>query len=335
MKHEISRMSMPSRLFRPESDWPGSGPRRRWLAGLAGLAVLGAGSGWPAMAKAADADAVARPPQSAAEGGRPRLVTLGGAITEIVYALGAQQQLVGTDTTSLYPSAAQQTPKVGYLRQLSAEGLLSLRPDVVIATADAGPTVVLDQLRSARVRIELVPLDHSWDEVKRKVLTVGEASGRLAQSRTLWAELDRRRVQVQAAVTEGLLKRGQRPAPSVLFVLAHAGSPMVSGRATAADAMIRLAGGQNALKGFSGYRPMTAEAMAAAAPDVILMTTQGLEAVGGADAFWRRPELALTPAWRARSAGRTLIHDDALALLGFGPRLPDVVSRLHNGLMAA
>ena len=87
-------------------------------------------------------------------------------------------------------------------------------------------------------------------------------------------------------------------------MLAHTGSPMVSGQKTAADAVLRFAGLRNAMAGFNGYRPMTAEAMAMAAPDVILMTTQGLEVVGGAERFWQRPELALTPAWKQRQARR-------------------------------
>jgi iron complex transport system substrate-binding protein len=260
--------------------------------------------------------------------GSPRLITVGGGITEVVYALGAQDQLVGTDTTSLYPAAAQATPKVGYMRQLSAEGLLSLRPDALIASTDAGPPVVIDQLRSAGVRVELVVSDHSWDEVRRKIAAVGRASGREAAARELQARLEAR---WQAATARVQTAKG--PGPKVLFVLAHSGSPQVSGEKTAADALIRFIGARNALGGFQGYRPMTAEAMAQAAPDVILTTTQGIAAIGGEATFWQRPELALTPAFQRRTAARTLVHLDALELLGFGPRLPDVVERLHNDMV--
>ena len=255
----------------------------------------------------------------------PRLVTVGGGITEAVYALGAQGQLVGTDTTSLYPVAAQSTPKVGYMRQLSAEGLLALRPDALIAGTDAGPPVVIDQLRSAGVRVELVESDHTWDEVRRKIAAVGRASGREAAARELQARLDARWQAVGARV-----QAARGPGPKILFVLSHSGSPMVSGEKTAADALIRLIGARNAVGGFQGYRPMTAEAMAQAAPDLILTTTQGIEAIGGEAKFWQRPEVALTPAYARRASARTLVHLDALELLGFGPRLPDVVERLHN-----
>lgn len=292
-------------------------PRRRALVCLAGSALLAAGrSSWSQTVPAVDP----RPPGAER---RPRLVTVGGGITEVVYALGAQDQLVGTDTTSLFPEAAQKTPKVGYMRQLSAEGLLALRPDALVAGTDAGPPVVLDQIRGAGVQVQLIASDHRWDEVRRKVAAVGRATGREAQARALQQRLDARWDTVTARVRQ----TAKASAPRVLFVLSHTGSPLVSGEDTAADAVIRLVGAKNALGGFQGYRPMTAEAMALASPDLILMTTQGVEAVGGADRFWQRPELALTPAYRRRD--RSLLQLDALELLGFGPRLPDVVEKLH------
>ena len=289
-------------------------PQRRAL--LQGAAALAATSALPAIAQSQ--------PRA------PRLVTVGGGITEVVYALGAQDQLVGSDTTSLYPAAALATPKVGYMRQLSAEGLLSLRPDAVIAQGDAGPPVVLDQLRSAGVKVDLIAATHDWPEVRRKVQAVGRAASKARAAQDLLATLDAQWEQTQQRV-----KAHQGKPRRVLFVLAHSGSPMVAGEATAANALIGFAGARNALSGFKGYRPMTAEAMAAAAPDVILTTTQGIEAVGGEATFWRRPEVQLTPAWQRRDSGRALVHLDALELLGFGPRMPHVVGDLHQRLVVA
>ncbi|MGF6345536.1 heme/hemin ABC transporter substrate-binding protein [Variovorax sp. W2I14] len=256
----------------------------------------------------------------------PRLVTVSGAITEVVYILGAEGQLVGTDTTSLYPAAARSTPKVGYMRQLSAEGLLSLKPDAVIATNESGPTVVLDQIRTAGVKVEIIEADHTWAEVQRKVQAVGRAAAKEAEARELQARLDAEWAQVQQRVGAS---KGRKP--KVLFVLSHSASPQVSGEKTAAHSVIGFAGGVNALGGFQGYRPMTAEAMASAAPDIILTSTQGIEAHGGIDRFWERPELALTPAYRKRA----LIAQDALLLLGFGPRLPAAIGELHDKFQAA
>ena len=286
-------------------------PRRREALRLLSAAALGAGA-WPAFAQ--DSKRL------------PRLVTVSGAITEVVYALGAEGQLVGTDTTSLFPAAARATPKVGYMRQLSAEGLLSLKPDAIIATNESGPSVVLDQIRTAGVKVEIIEADHSWGEVQRKVQAVGRAAAKEAQARELQARLDAEWAQVLQRVGGA---KGRKP--KVLFVLSHSASPQVSGEKTAAHAVIGFAGGVNALGGFSGYRPMTAEAMASAAPDLILTSTQSIEAHGGVDKVWERPELALTPAYKKRA----LITQDALLLLGFGPRLPAAIGELHDKFRAA
>ncbi|MET0312674.1 MAG: helical backbone metal receptor [Burkholderiaceae bacterium] len=254
----------------------------------------------------------------------PRLITIGGGITEVVYALGAEGQLLATDTTSLYPPAALKTPKVGYMRQLSAEGVLSLRPDAVITTHEAGPPVVLDQLRSAGVKVEIVQADHTWNEVRAKVQAVGRASAQDARAKEFLAKLD--------ADWDSALRQVARSAkkPRVLFIMSHSASPQVAGRKTAADAMIRYAGGVNALDQFDGYRQMTAEAMAQAAPDFILTSTQSIEAHGGPEKFWGRAELALTPAFRRKA----LVSMDALELIGFGPRLPQTVRTLHERITA-
>ncbi|WCM92018.1 ABC transporter substrate-binding protein [Acidovorax sp. NCPPB 2350] len=286
-------------------------PRRALLRG--GAALAAATLPWPLRAQPARAPA-------------RRIVSLGGALTEMVYALGAEALLVGTDTTSLYPEAAQKTPKVGYMRQLSAEGLLSLRPDCVIGTHEAGPAVVLEQLRGAGVAVEIVQADHTWDEVRRKALLVGRVAGREREAQALWARLD-----ADWQATRQRVAAAPRR-PRAIFLLSHSGSPMVAGGGTAADALIRFAGGVNPVgEAFQGYRPLTAEALAGAAPDLFLNTIQGMEALGGADAFWRRPELALTPAFRRKA----LVAMEANHLLGFGPRLPGAVAELHGRLLDA
>ena len=283
--------------------------RRQWMAWAAGTGA-GAATGMPAWAQAPAAQ---------------RLVAVGGAVTEVVYALGAEALLVGTDTTSLYPEAATRTPKVGYLRQLSAEGLLSLRPDAIVGAGDAGPATVLEQVKSAGVRVELVPADHSFEEVLRKVAVVGAVTGRQAQAAALAQTLKATWAQVQTAVAQAPRK------PRALFILSHNGSPMVAGTGTAAHALLTLAGAENVVQQFAGYRPLTAEAMASVAPQVIVNSTQGIEALGGVDAFWRRPELALTPAFQRKA----LVAMEASHLLGFGPRMPSAVQALHTALLKA
>lgn len=294
--------------------------RRDWLRATGALALGCALPVAHAQQAASGSRASSHAPQP------PRLITLGGDITEVVYLLGAQNLLVGTDTTSLYPAAAQQTPKVGYFRQLSAEGLLALKPSAVITSSEAGPPLALEQIRNAGVQVEIIRATRDWNEVRAKVAAVGRATRREAQAQALQARLD---AQWRAALAEVAAWRGRKP--RALFILAHGATPSVAAEDTKADALIRLIGCSNAMQGQRGYRPMTPEGLAQAAPDVLLTTTQGLEAQGGAERFWQRPGMALVPAY----ASRRLIALDALEMLGFGPRLPQTVRKLHQQAVRA
>jgi iron complex transport system substrate-binding protein len=261
-----------------------------------------------------------------AEAAPQRVISAGGALTEIVFRLDAQSLLVGTDTTSLFPAAAATLPKVGYLRQLSAEGVLSLKPTLLITGSEAGPPAVLQQLRAAGVQIVQADGRHSIEALRANVRLLGEVLQRAERGRDLDAELQRDWAATQAALAR------RSAAPRVLFVLSHAANQVqVSGTDTAADAMIRYAGGRNVMAAFSGYKPLAAEAVVAAAPEVIVTTKQGLDALGGVDALLARPGLALTPAGKARR----VYGPDALAMLGFGPRLPHAVRELAVALGTA
>ena len=253
-----------------------------------------------------------------------RVVSVGGAVTETIYALGAQGLLVGVDTTSLYPAAARALPNVGYARSLSAEGVLSLAPTLVVAGDEAGPPVVLRQLEAAKVPVQVLVADHSVAGVAERTQKLAMLLGREEAGRVLVAQLQR---DAQAATDKVASLKG--PPPRVLFILAHSMSQVrVAGQRTAADAMLHLAGATNALNGFDGYKPLSPEAAIAAAPDVLLVTDQGLEAAGGVDGLLRAPGLAATPAGRARR----VVSLDALWLLGFGPRLPSATLALADAV---
>lgn len=252
---------------------------------------------------------------------RVSIVSVGGAITETIYALGAQDQLAGVDTTSLFPVDATKLPQVGYARTLSAEGVLALKPQVLLASGEAGPPQVLAQLKSAGVRVEVLDEQHRFDGMLARTQRVGALCGR-----------EREAAQLVSRLQQAWAARPKPPAgsaPRVLFVLAHAGGQLrVAGEGTSADAMITLAGARNAFGGAQGYKPLTAEAALQAAPDIVLCTDQGLEAQGGADGLLKAPGLALTPAGRARRVASM----EALLLLGFGPRLPQAVAELTTKL---
>lgn len=283
-------------------------PARLAAAPAAGFALL--------AATLTAADTPAAPPQ--------RIISVDGALTEIVYALGAADRLVGVDTTSLYPAAAEALPKVGYKRALSAEGLLSLSPEVVLATDDAGPPEVLEQVTRAGVPIRSIPDTPTVAGLHRKIGAVAELLDAEAAAERLRARIDRRLGAVEAATAEAARR------PRVLFLLhVGGGNDLAAGRSTAADTVIRLAGGENVLyDAFEGYKPLSAEAALAAAPEVILVTERNLEGLGGKDGLLTRAALAATP---AGDAGRVVSMDGPL-LLAFGPRLGEAAATLARHL---
>ena len=266
------------------------------------------------------ASAWAQPPKS-------RIISVGGSITEIIYLLEAQSQLVAVDTTSMFPAEATKLAKVGYMRQLSAEGVLALRPSTVLLTSEAGPPTVIAQLRAAGVPLELMNADHSFAELISKVRTIARVVDRAAQGQKLAEQLLTEWTQAQAAVR---LAQSTQQKARVLFILSHSGSAQVSGAGTAADAVIQLSGGVNAMTGFNGYKPLTAEAVIAAAPSAILITQQGLDAMGGVDTLLAQPGLGLTPAGKSKR----IVSVDALQLLGFGPRLPRTISDVATRIVS-
>ncbi|RZI83971.1 MAG: hemin ABC transporter substrate-binding protein [Rubrivivax sp.] len=264
-----------------------------------------------------------------------RLVAAGGAITETVFALEAAGQLVGVDTTSTYPQATRNLVSVGYMRTLSAEGVLSLAPTHLLATEDAGPPAVLRQLREAGVKVVVFDGAHRVEGMFGRVTQLGSLLGKEAQAKALLSTLQSdwaaalAHAQVGRAQRERLLKG--RPM-RVLFVMSHSLSQvLVAGTDSPADRMIQYIGGQNAASGFSDYKPLTAEAAIAAAPDLILATQQGLKTAGGPGGLLRLPGLADTPAGRAQR----VVAMDAPLLLGFGPRLPLAVRQLSDACTAA
>ncbi|HMO03881.1 MAG TPA: hemin ABC transporter substrate-binding protein [Kiritimatiellia bacterium] len=258
---------------------------------------------------------------AAAASAQIRVVCLGGAITETVWALGRGDAVVAVDDSSVYPPGHAALPRVGYYRMVSAEGLLSVNPELVLAHEQSGPPEVMEQLMAAGVRVVRIPSSATVTGLLARVRAVGEALGRSEAGAALAASLEADLAAITAAAPSST--------PRVVFVFARgAGTLQVSGFGTAADEIIRLAGGVNAIEGFSGYRPLTAEALVAANPDVILATTSGLGIIGGPDALWSIPGVAATQAGEHR---RVVAMDD-LYLLGFGPRLPAAIAELREAL---
>ncbi len=246
-------------------------------------------------------------------------MTVGGPVTEVVFALGAGERVVGVDTSSVWPEAATALPQVGYQRKLSPESILALRPTRVLAVDAAGPPGALEQLRGAGVTVEVLPEGGDVAGARARIERLGEALERREEAKALLRRLD----EELAAASE---RYGSRAAkPRVLFLYARGAKHlMVAGAGTPAEAMIRLGGGVNAVEGAEGFKPLTPEAVLAARPDVILVPKLGLESLGGVDGVLGLPGIAQTPAGK----GRVVLAMDDLKLLGFGPRTGEAALEL-------
>ena len=278
---------------------------RRFLPTVCLLAV------WPLLAA------------EAADTGTQRAVSVGGAVTEIVYALGLADRIVAVDSTSLFPKEAKEKPNVGYMRRLAPEPILALEPTLVLAVEDAGPPRVLDQLREAGVPVAMIPDEPSPAGVLDKIARVASLLGAKRKGEALAARLEAEFASL-AAVVERFPDR-----PRVLFLLSIGrGAPLAAGRDTAAAAIIGLAGGINAVDAYDGYKPLSPEAAVAASPDVLLVSERSLRLLGGRAGVLRIAEIALTPAGRARR----VVAMDGLLLLGFGPRTGEAIRLLAQAL---
>lgn len=254
-----------------------------------------------------------------------RWVSAGGAFSEWVVALGGESKLVGVDSTSQYPRSLHSLPGIGYQRALAAEGILALRPDILVGSNEMGPPPVLEQLKAAGVRIELLSAKADVPALQHNLTTLGQLLGKQAQAQTLMSDYQQR-LQQQAA----LVKQAQQhsPAPRVLMLLSHSGGNLqVAGKDTLAAWMIEQAGGKS-LGEHIGYKPVSSEAMLALDPEVILFAGGRLQGDAARAALLEQnPVLAQT---RAGRDGRVQVIDPTLLIGGLGPRVPQALATLTS-----
>ncbi|PIE41049.1 MAG: hemin ABC transporter substrate-binding protein [Gammaproteobacteria bacterium] len=274
--------------------------------------ILYLGMAWMTSANAAETPQ-AEPVANQAE----RIVSIDGSITEIIYALGKQDLLVGVDTTSKYPSAATKIKKVGYMRQLSAEGILSLAPTLVIATEAAGPKEVLEQLKKAGLNVHIIHSDMSVEGVYSKIKTVAKILNAEPKGEAIITRIGNNIQRLQ----KELAKHAWQTPPKVMFLLAagHQGV-MLAGKDTQADAMIKLMGGVNVVDSFTSFKPLTPEGALQTLPDIILVA----DTRGGSSVLNNFKLLQHTPAAKSNR----IIQADSMLLLGFGPRIDKAMSTL-------
>lgn len=248
-----------------------------------------------------------------------RVVSIDGSLTEIIYALQAENSLVAVDTTSRYPQAATKLPDVGYMRQLSAEGILALSPTLVLASTDAGPDSVFEQLQQAGVRVVRIRNDYSVDGVLNKIQAVADALNKPEAGRALASSIKQ---QADAALAS--IPADAAP-PATLFILGAGNRGlMAAGSKTQADAMLALLNARNVMA-YNGYKPVSAEAVLQAGPEVVLIAnTEAVANNSQTQSAALSTQLAMTPAFSQQR-----IHTlDTSLVLGFGPRIGSALEQL-------
>ncbi len=255
-----------------------------------------------------------------------RIVSLNGSTTEILFALGVGNNVVGCDASSTYPKGVKdKLPSVGYQYGLNAEGILSLNPTLIIGRDDVRPPQVVQQLRMAGVTVLLLKEPRSFETAKQRLLTIGKAVGHEKKAKELAKALDTDIEKLEAK----LASRKETPKQKALFLyLRGTQTTLVLGADTAPGAMLDIIGAENAAGSIKGNKPMTAEAVIAAQPDVYVLFTSSLESIGGIDGLLKLPGLARTPAGQ----NSRVVTLDGQYLSGFGPRCGRAALDLFQGI---
>ena len=242
-----------------------------------------------------------------------RVTIAGGSLTEIIYLLRQEDKLVAVDITSNFPEEAKQLPSIGYVRALSAEGVLSLSPSLILGEDDTGPPAVMEQLSRVGIQIEIIPEENTADGIIKKVKCVAEILGvnDNIKDETL------SNLNADANELKLLTETNKKEPPKVMFILSmESGSPTVGGRDTSADGLIKMTGALNVMDSFEGWKPVSTEAIIQAKPDFILISERGLNSFGSIEKLGQHPSLVFTPA----AKNNNIIAMDGMAMLGFGPR---------------
>ena len=248
-----------------------------------------------------------------------KIVSTNGTISEILAALDMEDQLVGVDVASTYPASLQSKPKIGHNRDISAEGILALGPDMVLGIHDVLPENVAGQLEASGVKLNLFEHTYSVAGAKQLIRTVADSVAQPAKGDSLLQVLENDLALADSIVAQYAQK------PKVLFIYARgAGTMMVAGQETQLDEMIKLAGGVNAAQGFTDFKPLTSEALVAANPDVVLLFDSGLSSLGGIDGLLAVQGMAQTNAGK----NKKVVEMDGQYLTGFGPRLGKAIKEL-------
>lgn len=254
-----------------------------------------------------------------------RVVVAGGSITEIIYFLDLDKYLTAVDVTSNYPDKAKNLPSIGYVRNLSTEGILSLNPTLFLGENDMGPPIVLEQLKETALDIRIIPEQHSANGILEKVYCVGEIMGlEISQIKDKTIDLNKNVNRLYELTDKGILKSTR-----VMFVLNMRGnSPIVAGKGTSGNGFISIIGCKNAFDNVQGWKPISEESVLNVNPDYIILPNKDIHKSSTIDDILDNPIFMNTEAGK----NKNFIFEDAMAMLGFGPRTLDIAVKIAESI---
>ncbi len=251
-----------------------------------------------------------------------KIVSLNGAVTEIVAALGHEKEIVGVDVTSTYPETVKATAKdLGHVRSITIESIVALKPTVIIGTDKDMSPELAEKIKAAGIEAHILTQEFSPEGTKKLIADVAG----IIKNTDFKALTDK--VDADLAKVQPITK-----APKVLFIYARgAGTLMVAGKNTPVEKTIALAGGQNAITEFDDFKPLTPESLIKGNPDVILLFTTGLQSLGGVDGLLKIQGVDKTNAGK----NKKIIALDGALISGFGPRVGEGAAALNAELIKA
>jgi iron complex transport system substrate-binding protein len=253
-----------------------------------------------------------------------RVVSAGGSVTEWIMEIDPQSNIVGVDLSSVYPASIASIPKIGYHRTLSLEGILSLKPDLFIASDEAGPPNVIQQIQDAKIRTLILKSERSEEAMIHNIKLLSVAFGKIERG----IELEQKTRQNWKSFEEEKKKIAKSPSKALFLFSRGSGGFQAAGKGTIGDKVLQQVNANNPLSTYPGYLPLTTEGLMTVKPDCFIVSAQALQALGGQEAFWKIPGVQYTPAAQTKS----LIALDELAMMGFGPRLPQTLHQLLKQL---
>ena len=248
------------------------------------------------------------------------IVVAGGSITEIIYFLNLQNKLVGVDVTSNYPLTAKKLPSIGYIRNLSIEGLLSLKPNLILAEESIGPPIIVKQLNKTSVEFRIIKNNYTIDGINEKFLCISKILDVNIKN-----NIDYKKFVNNVKKLKSFVKNNNKEKKDILLILMMKGtSPIIAGKNTSGHGFIKMIGQNNSMGKVSGWKPVSSEQILIANPDYIIVTKRALKDFTSIEKFLKLPGISSTKA----AKNKNVFIKDGMSLLGYGPRTINVAKEI-------